>query len=153
VQWCEINGRKYPSSAAASATPSSSDIRSPSPSRRDAGRLLPATPTPSSPTSSSASAEPHPGRVPRRDARIAKLEEFGLESIWLFPTLGVLYEELLATTGFAINQTFTAFNRWSRRLGLAYRDKIFRAPYISLARPRLGVSELEWAIGVARAPS
>jgi hypothetical protein len=30
-----------------------------------------------------------------RDARLAVMDEQGIDQIWLFPTLGVLYEELL----------------------------------------------------------
>ena len=40
------------------------------------------------------------------------MDEHGLEWIWLFPTLGVLYEELLKHDAEAVTLTFTAFNRW-----------------------------------------
>ena len=47
-----------------------------------------------------------------RDARVAVLDEQGLEGAWLFPTLGVGIEEALATDGDAAMATFTAFNDW-----------------------------------------
>src|SRR5205823_14290492 len=92
--------------------------------------------------------EPIPAEYRDRDARIAKLDEFGLEAIWLFPTLGILYEELLGDDIFAITQTFTAFNRWlDDDWGFAYRDRIFAAPYLSLSDLDWAIGELEWAIG------
>jgi predicted TIM-barrel fold metal-dependent hydrolase len=90
--------------------------------------------------------EPIPAEYRDRDARIAKLDEFGLEAIWLFPTLGILYEELLGNDVFAITQTFTAFNRWlDDDWGFAYRDRIFAAPYITLSDLDWAIRELEWA--------
>jgi predicted TIM-barrel fold metal-dependent hydrolase len=75
------------------------------------------------------------------------MDEFGLESIWLFPTLGMLYEELLKHDPEAVTLTFTAFNRWVEEdWGFAYRDRIFAAPYISLCDVDWAVRELEWAL-------
>ncbi len=56
--------------------------------------------------------EPLPDYYMNRDARVAKLQEQGLEAVWLFPTLGVLYEELLKHDVEAVKTQFTAFNRW-----------------------------------------
>jgi predicted TIM-barrel fold metal-dependent hydrolase len=83
-----------------------------------------------------------------RDARLRVLEAQGLEAVWLFPTLGVLYEELLKHDPEAVTITFRAFNRWlDEDWGFAYRDRIFAAPYLSLADVRWAVEELEWALG------
>ena len=91
--------------------------------------------------------EPIPAAYRDRDARIERLDEFGLEAIWLFPTLGVLYEELLKHDGFAVTTTFRAFNQWLLEdWGFHYQDRIFAAPYISLADPQWAVRELEWAL-------
>jgi predicted TIM-barrel fold metal-dependent hydrolase len=82
-----------------------------------------------------------------RDARIARLGEQGLESVWLFPTLGVLYEELLKEDVEAAAATFRAFNRWLEEdWGFAYQNKIFAAPYMSLADPESAIEELEWVL-------
>jgi predicted TIM-barrel fold metal-dependent hydrolase len=82
-----------------------------------------------------------------RDARVARLVEQGLEGIWLFPTLGVLYEELLKHDTEALTATFRAFNRWIEEdWGFAYQGRIFAAPYISLADPDAAIGELEWAL-------
>jgi predicted TIM-barrel fold metal-dependent hydrolase len=44
--------------------------------------------------------------------------------------------------------TFRAFNRWLRDdWGFIHADRIFAAPYITLADPRWAVEELEWALG------
>jgi len=82
------------------------------------------------------------------DARIEKMDEQGLEAMWLFPTLGVLYEELLKHDTEAVTTLFRAFNRWlDEDWGLAYRGRIFGAPYITLADLGFACEELEWALG------
>ena len=43
-----------------------------------------------------------------RDAR----DEQGLEQIWLYPTLGMLYEQALKDDPGAVGLLFQAFNRW-----------------------------------------
>lgn len=91
--------------------------------------------------------EPLPDYYMDRDARVAKMQEQGLEGIWLFPTLGVLYEELLKHDTEAVTTTFQAFNRWVEEdWGCNYQDKIFAAPYISLCDVDWACQELEWAI-------
>lgn len=91
--------------------------------------------------------EPLPAEYVNRDARIAKLNEQGLEAIWLFPTLGVLYEEGLKRDTEAVRVQFRAFNRWLEEdWGLAYKDKIFGAAYITLADVDFACEELEWAL-------
>jgi predicted TIM-barrel fold metal-dependent hydrolase len=92
--------------------------------------------------------EPLPDYYMDHDARIRKLDEQGLEAMWLFPTLGVLYEELLKHDTEAVVTLFRAFNRWlDEDWGLAYRNRIFGAPYITLADLDFACSELEWALG------
>ncbi len=91
--------------------------------------------------------EPLPAYYMDHDARIAKLDEQGLEAMWLFPTLGVLYEELLKHDLVAVKTLFTAFNRWlDEDWGVAYRNRIFGAPYISLVDLPWACAELEWSI-------
>jgi len=66
---------------------------------------------------------------------------------WLFPTLGMLYEEALKHDPGAVVLLFRAFNRWlAEDWGMAYRDRIFAAPYITLADVDEAVRELEWAL-------
>ena len=82
-----------------------------------------------------------------RDARLRVLDEYGLDAVWLFPTLGMLYEEALHHDPEAVTITFRAFNRWLEEdWGFCYRDRIFAAPYLSLADPAWAIEELEWAL-------
>ena len=65
----------------------------------------------------------------------------------MFPTLGMLYEELLKHDTPALTQVFTAFNRWvDEDWGFNHRDRIFAAPYITLADVDHAVAELEYAL-------
>jgi predicted TIM-barrel fold metal-dependent hydrolase len=82
-----------------------------------------------------------------RDARIRVMDEQGLSGLWMFPTLGVLYEELLKDDPWAVGQTFKAFNRWvADDWGFHYKDRIFAGAYISLADLDTAIGEAEWAI-------
>jgi predicted TIM-barrel fold metal-dependent hydrolase len=82
------------------------------------------------------------------DARLASLDAQGLVGCWLFPTLGMIYEEPLHHDPVAVCATFRAFNRWlAEDWGFAYEDRIFAAPYISLADVDWAVAETEWALG------
>jgi predicted TIM-barrel fold metal-dependent hydrolase len=94
--------------------------------------------------------EREPIRAEYRDraARLACLDELGLAGVWLFPTLGMLYEELLKHDPEAVTLTFGAFNRWlDEDWGFAHEGRIFGAPYLSLCDVDWAVAELEWALG------
>jgi predicted TIM-barrel fold metal-dependent hydrolase len=81
------------------------------------------------------------------EARLATMDEQGVAATWLFPTLGVLYEELLKDDIDAVCTLFEAFNRWLEEdWGLTRGDRIFAAPYITLADPNRAERELEWAL-------
>ena len=72
----------------------------------------------------------------------------GLTKMWLFPTLGILYEEVLKHDPGAVVLLFRSFNRWlSEDWGFNYRDRIFSAPYVTLVDVDEAVRELEWALG------
>jgi len=91
--------------------------------------------------------EPLPDYYMHSEARVKKLDEQGLEALWLFPTLGVLYEELIKDDTEAIKALFHGFNRWlDEDWGCNYKNRIFAAPYISLADVDFACSELEWAL-------
>ena len=91
--------------------------------------------------------EPLPAAYVDRDARLAVVHEQGLEAVWLFPTLGVLYEELLKDDVEAVGALMVGFNRWLLEdWGFDYRDAIFGSPYLSLADVDLAVAELEWCL-------
>jgi predicted TIM-barrel fold metal-dependent hydrolase len=82
-----------------------------------------------------------------RDARLATLDEHGLDAVWLFPTLGMIYEEPLHHDPEAVQLLFTAFNRWLEEdWGFAHQDRIFAAPYLTLVDLGWACKELEWAL-------
>ncbi|MCU1356999.1 MAG: putative TIM-barrel fold metal-dependent hydrolase [Acidimicrobiales bacterium] len=83
-----------------------------------------------------------------RDARLATMDAHGLDKVWLFPTLGMIYEDPLKHDPGAVKLLFTAFNRWlDEDWGFAYQDRIFAAPYFTLVDVEWACAELEWAIG------
>jgi hypothetical protein len=91
--------------------------------------------------------EPLPAAYIDRDARLKVIESQNLESIWLFPTLGVLYEELLKDDTQAVVALMRGFNRWIEEdWGFDYKGKIFASPYISLVDVDQAVSELDWCL-------
>ena len=75
-----------------------------------------------------------------RDARpAAVLDEQGLAGCWLFPTLGMIYEEPLHHDPEAVCHTFRAFNRWlGRGLGLRLRRPHLHGALPHAGRPSLG---------------
>jgi predicted TIM-barrel fold metal-dependent hydrolase len=80
-------------------------------------------------------------------ARLKVLDGQGLQGCFLFPTLGMIYEEQLKHDPVAVCKTFTAFNRWLvDDWTFNYGDRILTAPYLSLADVGWAVSELEWAL-------
>jgi predicted TIM-barrel fold metal-dependent hydrolase len=82
-----------------------------------------------------------------RDARLAVMDAQGLDGALFFPTLAVGMEESLRHDVPALLAAFRAFNRWvDEDWGFAYRDRIFAAPYVTLADPDWAVAELEWAL-------
>lgn len=82
-----------------------------------------------------------------REARLAVMDEQGLERVWLFPTLGMIYEELIHDDPVGAALMFRAFNRWlAEDWGFHNQDRIFAAPYITLADVDAAVGELEFAL-------
>jgi predicted TIM-barrel fold metal-dependent hydrolase len=80
-------------------------------------------------------------------ARIALMDDQGMEGCFLFPTLGVGVEEALVHDPPAAHAVFHAFNEWMHDdWTFNYRDRIFPAPYITLIDPDAAVRELEWAL-------
>ncbi len=147
VQWAEINGRKYHVIGGrvshAVVNPTFDPIAK-------AGAMhdyFRGNPDGRSPLEFLREREPIPAAYRNPDARLERMDEFGLEAIWLFPTLGVLYEELLAHDPFAVTTTFRAFNEWLLDdWGFHYQDRIFAAPYISLCDIDWACRELDWAL-------
>ena len=147
VQWCEIGGRKYHvvggyvSHAVVNPT---FDPVAKAGAMHDYFR---GNPNKLQPYEFLREREPIPAAYRDRDARVAQLDEHGLEAAWLFPTLGVLYEELLKHDIEAVTTLFSGFNRWlDDDWGFAYQDRLFAAPYLTLADLDWAIRELEWVL-------
>jgi predicted TIM-barrel fold metal-dependent hydrolase len=79
-----------------------------------------------------------------RDARLAKMDEQGLDAVVLFPTLGCGVEQALRFDVPATVASLTAFNRWLEDdWGYSYQDRIIAAPMISLSDPNAAIEEIE----------
>ncbi|MBX6388718.1 MAG: amidohydrolase family protein [Frankia sp.] len=147
VQWATINGRKYHvlggrvSRAVANATfdPVSKPGCLASYFRGNPDKINPLD----------VIRDAEPIRPEYRDpaARVRVLDEHGLEGCFLFPTLGMIYEEPLRHDPVAVCKTFRAFNRWlAEDWTFDYQGRILTAPYLTLADADWAVEELEWAI-------
>jgi len=147
VRWCDIDGRKYHvvgGRVSRAVTNATFDPVVRAGAMHDYFR---GNPDGRGPLSFLTDREPIRPEYRDRDARVATLDEQGLAACWMFPTLGMIYEELLTADPEACCVTFRAFNRWVQDdWGFAHRDRIFAAPYITLADPDWAVDELQWAL-------
>ena len=147
VQWAEVNGRKYHvvggKLSKAVINPTWDPIAKPGALHK----YFRGNPEGKNPMEYLKDREPLPAAYVDRDARLKVIESQNLESIWLFPTLGVLYEELLKDDTPAVVALMRGFNRWiEENWGFDYKGKIFASPYISLVDLDQAVSELEWCL-------
>jgi predicted TIM-barrel fold metal-dependent hydrolase len=82
-----------------------------------------------------------------RDARLAVMDDQGLDQVLLFPTLGCGVEEGLRADIGATMASLSAFNRWLEDdWGYSYQDRILAAPMLSFADPDAAVAEVERVI-------
>jgi predicted TIM-barrel fold metal-dependent hydrolase len=147
VQWADIDGRRYHVVASRVSRAVSNPTFDPISKPGCLYDYLRGNPDGANPLELLRQREPIPDHYRHPEARLAVMDAQGLEAMWLFPTLGVLYEELLLPDVEAMTATFTAFNRWLEEdWGLAHQGRIFAAPYLSLADCGWAVAELEWAL-------
>ena len=82
-----------------------------------------------------------------RTARLAVMDRQGIEQTIMLPTLGVGMETALEHDPEALCAAFRAFNRWLLDdWGFNHEDRIYGAPYITLADPDNARRELEFAL-------
>jgi predicted TIM-barrel fold metal-dependent hydrolase len=82
-----------------------------------------------------------------RDARLAQLDRQNVEKTCLYPTLGVLVEELIKDDVPLTVATLRAFNRWIEEdWGFAHKDRLYSAALMTLADREAAISELEWVL-------
>ena len=84
-----------------------------------------------------------------RETRIQVMDEQGLDKVWLYPTLGMIYEQLLKHDPEGVGIMFRAFNRWLEEdWTYNFENRIFASPYIALADLDVAVEELERALSL-----
>ena len=84
----------------------------------------------------------------RADARLARMDEQGVEATLLFPSRGVCFEHLMRGDPDVLYANLRAFNRWlDDDWGYAREGRIFAAPLMNLTEIDRAVDELEIALG------
>lgn len=82
-----------------------------------------------------------------RELRLKQLDSQHVEKTWLFPTLGVLIEELIKDDVPLTVATLQSFNRWiDEDWGFAHKDRLYAAPCLTLADRDAAIAELEWVL-------
>ena len=82
-----------------------------------------------------------------REARMACMDEQGVEAILLFPTLAVCVEHFLKHDADLLYASFHAFNRWlDDDWGFDAAGRIFAVPLLSLLDVDRAVAELEFVL-------
>ena len=148
VEWCEINGRSYHVIGGVVSHAVVNPTFDPIAKAGALYKYFRGNPEGRSPMEYLRDREPIPAEYRDRDARLARMDQQGVSSVWLFPTLGVLYEELIKHDTEGLCVLFKGFNRWLEEdWGFAYQNRIYASPYITLADVNWACEELEWALG------
>jgi predicted TIM-barrel fold metal-dependent hydrolase len=80
-------------------------------------------------------------------ARVALMDEQGIDRVLLFPTLASLVEERLRDDPELIHAVIHALNEWLYETWqFNYQDRIFTTPVISLPIVERAIEELEWVV-------
>jgi predicted TIM-barrel fold metal-dependent hydrolase len=83
----------------------------------------------------------------KRAARLACMDEQGVEAAWLFPSQGVCMEGPMQPDMEAAIHILWAFNQWlQEEWGFAYKDRIFGVPLLTLSDVDQAVTHLEWCL-------
>src|SRR5579872_4003786 len=125
IQWAEIDGRKYHvigGKVSRAVVNPTFDPVSPAGALSEYFR---GNPSGRSPVEYLREREPIRPEYRDREARLRVMDDQGLEKIWLFPTLGMIYEELIKHDPEAVGLMFRAFNRWLEEdWGFDFDDRI-----------------------------
>ena len=147
VEWCEIGGRSYHVIGGVVSHAVVNPTFDPIAKAGALYKYFRGNPEGKSPLEYLRDREPIPAEYRDRDARIVRMDQQGISSVWLFPTLGVLYEELMKHDTEGLGVLFRGFNRWLEEdWGFAYQNRIYASPYITLADVNWACEELEWAL-------
>ena len=147
VEWCEIGGRSYHVIGGVVSHAVVNPTFDPIAKAGALYKYFRGNPERKSPLEYLRDREPIPAEYRDRDARLARMDQQGISSVWLFPTLGVLYEELIKHDTEGLGVLFRGFNRWLEEdWGFSYQNRIYASPYITLADVNWACEELEWAL-------
>ena len=147
VQWAEIDGRKYHVIAGKVSRAVVNPTFDPVSLAGAMSEYFRGNPSGRTPMEYLREREPIRPEYRDRVERLRVMDAQGLDKVWLFPTLGMIYEELIKQDPVGVGIMFRAFNRWLEEdWGFAFDGRIFAAPYVSLADPDFAFSELEWAL-------
>jgi predicted TIM-barrel fold metal-dependent hydrolase len=147
LQWAEIDGRKYHVVGGVVSRAVANPTFNPIAKAGALHEYFRGNPHGKSPIEFLREREPIRPEYLGSEARVKVMDEQGVEACWMFPTLGVLYEELLKHDPDAVAILFRSFNQWlDEDWGLNFRNRIFAAPYIALGNLEAGIRELEWAL-------
>lgn len=147
VQWAEIDGRKYHVLGGKVSRAVSNATFDPVSKPGCLSEYFRGNPNQVNPLELLRDHEPIRAEYRDAEARLRVLDDQGLAGCFLFPTLGMLYEEALKDDPEAVCLTFRAFNRWLEEdWGFDRDGRIISAPYLALADPDWAVAELEWAL-------
>jgi predicted TIM-barrel fold metal-dependent hydrolase len=81
-----------------------------------------------------------------RDARLAVMDEQGVEACVLFPSVAVVVEHFLDNAD-DLYMNFHSFNRFlAETWGFAYKNRIHAVPFLSLRVLDRALEELEWVL-------
>jgi predicted TIM-barrel fold metal-dependent hydrolase len=147
VQWAEIGGRKYHVVGGQVSWAVSNPTFDPISKPGCLSEYFRGNPNNANPLELIRDHEPIRPEYREPAARVKVLDQQGLSGCFLFPTLGMLYEELLKDDPEAVCLTFRAFNRWlAEDWHLDHEGRIVAAPYLALADCEWAVAELDWAL-------
>jgi predicted TIM-barrel fold metal-dependent hydrolase len=92
--------------------------------------------------------EPIPPEHLDRDARLARMDQQGVETILLFPTLALCVEHFMKDDTEQLYANFHAFNRWlDEDWGFDHKGRILAVPLLSLRDLDHAIAELEDVLG------
>jgi predicted TIM-barrel fold metal-dependent hydrolase len=82
-----------------------------------------------------------------RDARLAVMDQQGLEAAFLFPTLAVCVEHFMKEDPEQLYANVHSFNEWlDETWGFAWQDRIYAAPLLSLLDLESALAELDFVL-------
>ena len=91
--------------------------------------------------------EPLPAEYRDRDLRMLRLQEQGVERVFLFPTLGQCVEHLMYDDVDMMYRIFRSFNLWlDDQWGFSYQDCLYTPPIIPMLDVTRACQELEFVL-------